>query len=162
MIRTSFPRSHSQKPADTGLRQAQRMERMALMAAQVQAQAKPGVTMAGATSGRSIEKPQPCRPGKRAPTVLERQWMARITAFGCIACYLDGNPGRRGAVHHLLRGGRRIGHLHSICLCDPGHHQGGQPQGMVSRHPWKQRFEARYGTEAVLLERTKALIGWTP
>ena len=98
-----------------------------------------------------MPKPEPCRPGKRAPTVAEREWMAAITAMGCIACWLDGNPGRPAAVHHLLRGGRRIGHLHSIPLCDPGHHQSGQPLGLLSRHPWKAQFEHRYGTEAELL-----------
>ena len=111
----------------------------------------------------TVHLPQPkdvkAKPGKAAPTVAEAAWMDAITAIGCIACLIDGHPGTPGAVHHLLRGGRRIGHLFSICLCDPGHHQGGQPRGMVSRHPWKARFEARYGTEAELLARSQALVG---
>lgn len=104
-------------------------------------------------------KPEKCKPGKRTPTAEEREWMDAITTIGCIACLLDGLAGVPGAVHHILRGGRRIGHLHSICLCDPGHHQNGQDKGLISRHPWTARFEARYGTEAELLERSRALVG---
>ena len=111
----------------------------------------------------TVHLPQPkdvkAKPGKVAPTVAEAAWMDAITAIGCIACLIDGHPGTPGAVHHLLRGGRRIGHLFTICLCDPGHHQQGQARGMVSRHPWKARFEARYGTEAELLARSQALAG---
>lgn len=44
-----------------------------------------------------------------------------------------------------------MGHLYSLPLCDPGHHQGGQSLGLVSRHPWKTRFEEKYGCELTLL-----------
>lgn len=99
------------------------------------------------------------KPGKRAPTVEERRWMDAIVAYGCIACRIDGLGYRAPAVHHILRGGRRIGHLHTLPLCDPGHHQGGQSLGMVSRHPWRPRFEEIYGTEDELLARLRAAIG---
>ena len=65
------------------------------------------------------------KPGKRAPTKEEAQWMSDIVDFGCIACYLDGHPRTPGAVHHLLRGGLRMGHLFTICLCQPGHQRRG-------------------------------------
>lgn len=54
-----------------------------------------------------------------------------------------------------------MGHMHTICLCDPGHHQNGQARGMVSRHPHKARFEARYGPEDTLLGRTQELVTLT-
>lgn len=108
-----------------------------------------------------VPKTEKAKPGKRAPTVAEKAWMDAITAIGCIACLIDGRPGTPGAVHHILRGGQRIGHLHSICLCDPGHHQNGQERGVVSRHPTKARFEARYGTESELLARSRALVNST-
>lgn len=107
----------------------------------------------------AVPKPEALKPGKRTPTVAEKRWMDAITAIGCIACRIDGRPGVPGAVHHLLRGGLRIGHLHTICLCDPGHHKDGGPMGLVSRHPWKARFEARYGTEEELLELSRRLVG---
>ena len=34
-------------------------------------------------------------------------------------------------------------------------HQNGGPD-RISRHPWKKRFEARYGAELELLERLRA------
>lgn len=108
-----------------------------------------------------VPKTEKAKPGKRTPTAEERAWMDAITTIGCIACLIDGHPGTPGAVHHILRGGRRIGHMHSICLCDPGHHQNGQQRGMVSRHPFKARFEARYGTEPELLARSRALVNNT-
>lgn len=94
--------------------------------------------------------------GKRTPTKAETAWMDWIVAYGCIACRLDGLTSPRPAVHHMLRGGQRIGHLFTLPLCDPGHHQGGQAAGMVSRHPWKARFEQRYGSEDFLLRKLQA------
>ena len=73
------------------------------------------------------------RSSKRTPTVPERAWMSKIAEYGCIACRLDGNGYRPAAVHHLLYGGRRIGHMHTIPLCDPGHHQGGAPRWQPQR-----------------------------
>lgn len=99
----------------------------------------------------AVPKAEKAKPGKRAPNVAERAWMDWIVARGCIACQRDGLGHRAAAVHHILRGGRRMGHLYTLPLCDPGHHQGGQPLGMVSRHPWKARFEERYGSELSLL-----------
>lgn len=98
------------------------------------------------------------RPGKRTPTVAESAWMDAITALGCIACIIDGHPETPGAVHHILSGGRRMGHMHTLCLCDPGHHQNGQQFGKVSRHPFKTRFEQQYGSESDLLDLTQQLV----
>lgn len=106
----------------------------------------------------AIPKEETARKGKRTPTKEERAWMDAITALGCIACLIEGRERVPGAVHHILRGGHRIGHLHTICLCQPGHHMDGAHLGMVSRHPWKAQFEARYGTEAELLELTKKIV----
>lgn len=105
-----------------------------------------------------IPKGEKAKPGKRKPSADEARWMSDITDFGCIACYLDGHPSTPGAVHHLLRGGLRMGHLFSICLCDPGHHQNGAVKGVVSRHPDKAAFERKYGHEADLLELTQRLV----
>lgn len=80
----------------------------------------------------------------------ERQWMDAISQLGCCVC--SRSPVQ---IHHLLSGGRRIGHLSSIPLCQP-HHQGGfNDAKIVSRHPYKRAFEERYGTEQQLLERVR-------
>lgn len=86
--------------------------------------------------------------------------MAAITAHGCVACRIDFNLYVKPAVHHILRGGRRIGHLFTLPLCDPGHHQNGDRFGMVSRHPWKARFEQRYGSEMDLLDKLKRTLNY--
>lgn len=112
-------------------------------------------TYEGATNAAS-PKDEKAKPGKRTPTAAERAWMDWITAQGCIACRIDGVGFRPAAVHHILRGGQRIGHLHTLPLCDPGHHQNGAHLGLVSRHPWKTRFESRYGTEWELLALLRA------
>lgn len=107
------------------------------------------------------------KPGKRAPTVDEKRWMDAIVQFGCVACHIDAErapPGFgtayicvRPAVHHILRGGQRIGHRFTLPLCDPGHHQGGP----ISRHPFKARFEQTYGTEDELLRKLCAALKWS-
>lgn len=51
-----------------------------------------------------------------------------------------------------------MGHLFTIPLCHP-HHQGGfNDAEIVSRHPYKRAFEARYGTELELLDKVKGRI----
>lgn len=96
------------------------------------------------------------------PTKVERAWMDEITRLGCIVCLLQRYGFVPPAVHHLLdEGGRRIGHLFSIPLCQPGHHKDApKSSGEISRHPNKARFEERYGTEESLLEKTREMIGW--
>jgi hypothetical protein len=108
----------------------------------------------------AVPKSIKAKPGKRAPTVEEKRWMDAIVEHGCIACVLDGHSPRPTAVHHILRGGRRIGHLFTLPLCDPGHHQNGDSLGLVSRHPNKARFEAKYGKEMDLLAALKVKLGF--
>lgn len=91
-------------------------------------------------------------------TKTERAWMDAITQLGCIVCLRHGSPRTPGAVHHLLDGGKRISHLHTICLCDPGHHQNSPTPAKISRHPNRTRFEEAYGTEEELLAFTQKLV----
>lgn len=120
-----------------------------------------GVYTAAGGPNVSIPKGVEAKPGKRAPTAEEKAWMDDCVETGCIACWLDRVPHRPTAIHHIVEGGRRLGHKFSLPLCDPGHHQGGQSLGLVSRHPWKARFEERYGSERELLllqqERVRTL-----
>jgi len=93
------------------------------------------------------------------PTKAERKWMQDVARLGCIVCRIQNRGYVPCAVHHILDGSRRIGHLHTIGLCDPGHHQGARAKsGHVSRHPNKAEFERRYGTETFLLELTRHAI----
>lgn len=95
----------------------------------------------------------------KPPTKPEREWMYSISRLGCIICRIQGRGYVPAAVHHMLSGSRRMGHLYSLPLCDPGHHQGApRSSGEVSRHPNKAEFEARYGTEEFLLEVTQRAV----
>lgn len=107
-------------------------------------------TYSGTASGVAVEKDQKARPGKRTPTVAERAWMDWIVAFGCVACRMDGAGVVSPQVHHILKAGRRMGHLFTLPLCS-GHHQHDTASGKVARHPYKARFEQRYGAEESLL-----------
>ena len=84
-------------------------------------------------------------------TKAERAWMDAISQLPCCVC--GSGPVH---VHHILSGGRRIGHLSTIPLCFNCHASGRNDEQVVSRHPWKREFEKRYGTEQQLLERVRA------
>ncbi len=142
---------------DRAARERSRTARMGAMAEQVRATLRQSAVCGGTTSGPAPKGPK-AKPGKGAPNKAEREWMDAIVRYGCVACRMDGLGFRPAAVHHILRGGRRLGHLFTLPLCDPGHHQG-RGRDFPSRHPWKAAFEAKYGTEAELLARLRAELG---
>lgn len=99
-------------------------------------------------------------------TKSEKAWNVAIKDWGCIACRKDGNY-RQADAHHILRGGRRIGHMHTIPLC-PFHHRSVPPDGMTKSEARdvlgptlcdeKRAFEERYGTELELLEQVRKMV----
>jgi hypothetical protein len=91
-------------------------------------------------------------------TKAERMWMDDATRLGCIVCRLHRGVYMTAMIHHILRGGRRIDHLHTLPLCYAHHSAGVRTAEFVSRHPWHREFERRYGTEYELLEKTRELI----
>jgi len=112
----------------------------------------------GVTDDRANCRPkeEKSKPGKLSPNKAEREWMDWIVAYGCIACRIDGNGIAEPCVHHLIRGGQRMGHLYTLPLC-PGHHQDGAGvPGLIARHPYKARFESKYGSEYSLLAALKS------
>lgn len=130
------------------------------LAAFVRAERKEAGVVAKLKAGRE-PKSKPMKHGKVQATVEEKRWMASVAAFGCIVCHLQGRGYVPCAVHHIVEGGRRVGHLWTIGLCDPGHHQNTPDRTEISRHPNKARFVAAYGTEYELRERFIALISGT-
>ncbi len=55
-------------------------------------------------------------------TAAEVEHMERVRALGCCACAQFGLIWLWPVeAHHLLSFGRRISHLHTICLCPPHH-----------------------------------------
>lgn len=85
----------------------------------------------------------------------ERQFQAKIRELGCIACIVAGRGPTFCEIHHILSGGRRMGEMFVLGLCAMCHRSGRNDEEIVSRHPFKREFEARYGTEQALLEDCK-------
>lgn len=92
----------------------------------------------------------------------------KMQSVGCVACYIDGQRGVQCDVHHVLSGGRRIGHQATIGLC-PWHHRGISNLGAqaasqlygpsFARDP--RQFKERYGTEVALLKLQNELLEGT-
>lgn len=83
--------------------------------------------------------------------------MDAITQLGCICCRTEGHYSP-AEVHHMLSGGRRMGHLYTLPLCYLHHRSGRNDAWIVSRDHSQRRFEARYGKEMDLLTKVQELV----
>lgn len=95
---------------------------------------------------------------KRSRSMAEKQWLSDVAALGCIACRKLGFPDSPAEIHHITTGvgmGQRASDYQVIPLCPTHHRQGGYG---VAIHSGRQAWESIYGTEAALLEQTKAEI----
>ena len=94
------------------------------------------------------------------PTKAQKERFRKLQEFGCIACFkeLDWSA---PDIHHIVEGGRRLGHDFTLPLC-PWHHRGIQWDEWTARgmeevlgpslaHS-KRKFVEWYGTERELLE----------
>lgn len=94
-----------------------------------------------------------------APNKEEKAWMESIVEFGCVVCARTLRVHTPPEVHHIYGKARKGTHLLSLPLCHK-HHRGGEDTKVyTSRHPWKRRFEERYGTETELLEWLQGELG---
>jgi len=89
-------------------------------------------------------------------TRAEKAHQDKVASFGCIACWLDGIANPHVSIHHVNGRTKPGAHMQVLPLCFK-HHQGGT-EDSPSVHPWKRRFEERYGTQQSLLQR---LAEWT-
>ena len=96
---------------------------------------------------------------ERAVTAAEKLLWTRLAALGCVACKKDGNFNTHVSIHHV--DGRTKPGCHQLVLplC-AGHHQDGtgEDKTLIAVHPWKARFEARYGTQAELMHECAQLL----
>ena len=81
--------------------------------------------------------------------------MTDAVRLGCIICLIEGRGESQAEVHHLLSGGRRMGHLFTIPLCALHHRGGRNDADVVSRDHNQRRFEMRYRPEKWLLAETQ-------
>lgn len=101
-----------------------------------------------------------------SPTEAQKRRFQLMQHHGCLACLIEGRPGNPADVHHLLSGGRRIGHDATIALCC-WHHRGSHSM-LSDRHAAEimgpslakesRKFQRRYGTDAELLEMQNRLL----
>ena len=85
-------------------------------------------------------------------TKAEKLHMSRVSELGCIICQ---SPAE---IHHLRtgQGHKRATHFEVIPLCHRHHRTGGYGVGI---HAGIKSFEANFGTELSLLEKTRELLG---
>ena len=94
----------------------------------------------------------------RPPTASETRLHNQIAALGCIACRLDGRINRYVSIHHIDGRTKPDAHKKVLPLC-AGHHQDGTGMpGLIAVHPWKKRFELKYGSQMDLLRMCMAMI----
>lgn len=88
----------------------------------------------------------------RPPTADEARFMSAIADLGCVACRHDGWSNPDVSVHHIDGRTKPGAHLLVLPLC-AGHHQDGTGTNptLIAVHPYKARFEARYGDQLALL-----------
>ena len=83
---------------------------------------------------------------KKQATKAEREHMSKVASLGCLVCQMPPQ------LHHIrptgLGIGNRSSHYHVIPLCREHH------MGQFSIHNSKQEFEAMYGTEHEMLQKT--------
>ncbi len=87
----------------------------------------------------------------RAPTAEQKRFHDALASIGCIASLKDGIADPIVSIHHI--DGRMKPDAHWLVLpLSAGNHQDGTgAPGRVAVHPYKARFEARYGTQRELL-----------
>lgn len=92
----------------------------------------------------------------------EKEYQSQVAAIGCIACLLDGNHNPVVSIHHCDGRTKPGCQLKVLPLC-AGHHQDGtgNDKTMIARHPYKARFEAKYGTEEQLMGLVNEIISGT-
>ena len=83
--------------------------------------------------------------------------MDRVRDFGCIICRQQGKGRRPCEIHHVYGKTKKDAHFKVLPLCFE-HHRMGSDKEPISRHPYKARFVAAYGTEESLLDLVDDLL----
>lgn len=88
----------------------------------------------------------------------EKRYMNDVASLGCIACRMAWYGHTPAELHHPRSGhgmSQRASNMDVIPLC-PAHHRGTMHPSVPSIHLDKERFEAVFGSESGLVERTRA------
>lgn len=84
----------------------------------------------------------------RAANKSDAVRMSALADLGCIVCRLHLRTFSPAEIHHVDGKTRREAHQRTLPLCFRHHREGVDNEYYTSRHPFKARFEARYGTES--------------
>ena len=94
----------------------------------------------------------------RPRTAREKQFHDAVASLGCIACLKDGNHNPVVSIHHIEGRASESSHMKVLPLC-AGHHQDGTGiAGLIAVHPWKKRFQKKYGDQYKLLGEVKSML----
>jgi hypothetical protein len=89
-------------------------------------------------------------------TKAEKAHHDSVAALGCIACRIDGIFNTHVSIHHVEGRTKPGCEMKVLALCGPHHQTGGKEAPAI--HPWKRRFEQKYGTQEELMEMTAQLL----
>lgn len=88
----------------------------------------------------------------RSPTAEQKRFHDLLaTEIGCIASHLDGFNDPVVSIHHIDGRTKPWAHWLVLPLSAGNHQDGTGAPGRIAVHPWKARFEARYGRQVDLL-----------
>ncbi|HEY6019910.1 MAG TPA: Ref family recombination enhancement nuclease [Candidatus Paceibacterota bacterium] len=96
----------------------------------------------------------------KAPTKAEQMRFEAIKIVGCIPCWLNGVSFNPCAIHHVVKGRKRLGHRHTYGNCD-WHHQGYPLNGKTTKESEEiagpslarspRAYHERFGSEEELV-----------
>ena len=114
---------------------------------------KPGKPLARAPFSSKPKAPGAVRKTlkakQRAVTPQEKELWDQLAEQGCVACRKDGHYNPHVSIHHI--DGRTKPGCHKLVLPLCGSHHQDDGSGFLAVHPWKARFEKRYGAQLDLL-----------
>jgi len=103
-----------------------------------------------------------------AATKAQKDRFQRIQEIGCLCCILKVHIYQTQAeIHHLIDGGKRLGHWHTVALC-PWHHRGVPNSGFsekqtreakgpsLAKEPGK--FKEAFGEDKQLLDKQNKIL----
>ena len=94
----------------------------------------------------------------RNPNAKEKRHMDAVFQIGCIVCLNKGFPNHAVEIQHIYSKAKEDAHMHILPLCFDHHRSGKDAEPIISRHPWKKRFEKAYGTEQELLNQVNGIV----
>lgn len=93
-----------------------------------------------------------------AVTSQEKELWSRLASeIGCIACMIDGRFNDYVSIHHVDGRTKQDCHKNVLPLCVSHHQDDGS--GVIAVHPYKSRFERRYGLQSELVAACRKMLG---